>query len=170
MFILNNFQNRSKNERYFSSGARLVNLIEECTNILPAKAKTSNKNRRRVHIAAMKDLFKEAKELRQTLLITFTGERLRRVFDWTLGSVGDDVSMFTKRLTELELNLFLLGASASSAHDEWKNFGSKKIPVSSTMLATGHLTPYANSCAAEVTPEKNSVIEGSRKRKRPIES
>jgi len=92
---------RSKNERYFRSGVQLVNLIDECANVIPAKAVTADKSRRRTNISIMQGLSREAKDLRQTLLETFTGERLRRTFDWTLSSFGDDVSIFTRRLTEM---------------------------------------------------------------------
>lgn len=148
---------RVKNERYFRSGVRLVNLIQECETISPAKAMTSNKLRRRMHTAAIQELVREAKDLRQTLLVTFTGERLRRTFDWTLGSVGDDVSMFTRRLTEMEMNLFQMGACAASAHYEWKNFGSKRIPVSTALLNTKqYTTPTMRVRAKKVTPEKET--------------
>jgi len=159
---------RSKNERYFRSGVRLVNLIQECANILPAKAPTANKSRRRVHTSAMKELQREAKYLRQTLLVTFTGERLRRTFDWTLGSIGDDVSMYTCRLTEIELELFVKGACAAAAHHEWKNFGSRRIPVSTALLTTKQFTTSPNSRATKVTPDKSTNNKDARKRQKEM--
>jgi hypothetical protein len=46
-----------------------------------------------------------------------------------MSSVGDDVTMYTKRLTHMERKLFLAGSSATAAHLQWKTFGSRLIQV-----------------------------------------
>ena len=117
----------------------------------------------------MKEVFKETKLLRKTLLATYTGERLRRTFDWALGSTGDDVSLYTSRLSEMELNLFVKGACASTSHNEWKNYGSRRILVSAASLATRSFMTSAslkNQQATKVTPDKDLNLTQARKRQR----
>ena len=66
---------------------------------------------------------------------------MRRILDWTLSSIDDDVSAFTNRLTTLEMQLFHRGASAAAAHAAWKIGGSRRIAVSGMALrsaAMGH--------------------------------
>jgi len=86
--------------------------------------------------AALEQVMFEAEELRRTLISTYTGERLRRSFDWSLSSVDNDVSVFMRRLADIELRLFRRGAAAFSAHKLWKIHGSRRIPVSSAILGT----------------------------------
>lgn len=82
----------------------------------------------------LKLLLQEADQLKETLLKSYTGARLRRIFDWTLSSIEDDVSHYTKRLSQMELALFQRGAQASHAHSLWKCFGTRRIHVSETAL------------------------------------
>lgn len=49
-----------------------------------------------------------------------------------MSSAEEDVTMYTKRLTEMERKLFMAGASATAAHLQWKTFGSRKIHVCET--------------------------------------
>ena len=84
---------------------------------------------------------RESTALRRTLVTTYAGERMRRILDWTLSSIDDDVSAFTNRLTTLEMQLFHRGASAAAAHAAWKIGGSRRIAVSGMALrsaAMGH--------------------------------
>jgi len=126
---------RSINQRYFLSGIKLINLIHTCRKVVPAKAVTSVRMRRREHLEKMQELTKEGEDLRQTLVSTYTGDRLRRIFDWTQCNSSCDQNLFTSRLTEMELQLFQLSASAVNAHTEWKANGAQRIPVM-TMLTT----------------------------------
>ena len=50
-----------------------------------------------------------------------------------MSSADEDVTMFTKRLTEMERKLFMAGASATAAHLQWKTSGSRKIHVCETI-------------------------------------
>jgi len=142
---------RSRNERFFMSGILLVDLIERCSDVL---AQASGRQRRNAHTAAMAHVTREAMELRRTLHLTYTGERMRRIFDWTLSSIDDDVTPFTRRLTALEMRLFHIGAAAAAAHTAWKNFGSRRIAVSETALrATAMQTRgYMKQTARAVSP------------------
>jgi hypothetical protein len=79
-------------------------------------------------------LLQEADQLQETLLKSYTGARLRRIFDWTLSSIEDDVSHYTKRLSQMELALFQRGAQASHAYSLWKCYGTRRIHVSETAL------------------------------------
>lgn len=160
---------RSRNERFFMAGLLLVNLIDRCSSAITAAVLSAsgrrggnNGSRRNAHAAAMMEVQREAGELRRTLLVTYTGERLRRIFDWTLSSINDDVTSFTKRLTELELRLFKRGASAAAAHAAWKEYGSRRIAVSQIALRANAIrnrvayqTPQPGEMRA-VTPDNES--------------
>lgn len=73
------------------------------------------------------------------VLQTFTGERLRKTLDWSMSSVGDDVTAYTKRLTQEELSLFQKGAEAAAAHAQWKTFGTRRMSISSSALRTASM-------------------------------
>jgi hypothetical protein len=117
----------------------VVELMEKCsTATAAALASTPSARRsarRTAFIQAMEQLQQEAGKLRQSLLSTYTGERLRRTLDWAMSSVNDDVSMFTKRLTEMERRLFLRGASATAAHVQWKTFANRRIAANDNNLS-----------------------------------
>lgn len=72
------------------------------------------------HAMVMASVAKYAEEVKQTLLIAHTGKQLRQIFDWTITSIDDDVSNFTKELSEMEMYLFLTGSAASNAAASWK--------------------------------------------------
>lgn len=148
---------RSRNERFFMSGMLLVNLIQRCSDVLSrASGRSRNQGQRRnAHTAAMAQVTREAMELRRTLHLTYTGERMRRIFDWTLSSIDDDVTSFTRRLTALELRLFRIGATAAAAHTAWKNYGSRRIAVSETALRAAAMQTrgYVKESARSVSPE-----------------
>lgn len=98
--------------------------------------------------AATAATLREATELRRTLVVTYAGERMRRIFDWTLSSIDDDVSSFTSRLTCLEMILFQKGASAASAHSAWKTSGSRRIAVSAMALRSAAMGQRAAAIAS----------------------
>jgi len=134
---------RCRNERFFMSGILLLDLIQRCSNVMASAVAGSNRNgnsRSRTQ-AAMAKLLQETDELRRILLSTYTGERLRRTFDWTLTSIDDDVSAYTRRLTDLELVLFHRGADAAAMHHSWKNNGTRRITVSSTVVDSKMFEP-----------------------------
>jgi hypothetical protein len=84
-----------------------------------------------------------------------------------MSSVGDDVSVYTKRLTEMEKRLFFTGASAMAAHVQWTTFGNNKIPLSETAIRTASLT-NRSSTTRTVSPEaaaESTERESKRQRK-----
>jgi hypothetical protein len=65
--------------------------------------------------------------------------------DWALSSVGDDVTMYTNRLSEMERRLFSCGASAAANHFSWKTQGTRRLM----------LRAKATSNTRSVTPDSN---------------
>jgi len=122
---------RRKSERFYMSGMFLVDLIKRCVNASNKSRATSRQNARSAEII---QIDRESEELKRTLLLTYTGVRLRRTFDWTLSNIEDDVSSYTERLTEMERQLFRKAAAASHADAMWKLNGSRRIHVSTTAL------------------------------------
>lgn len=61
---------------------------------------------------------------------------MRRIFDWTLSNIEDDVTSYTKKLSEMEMRLFQRGAQASHSFTMWKLYGTRRICVSETALRT----------------------------------
>lgn len=121
---------RKRNERFFLAGRMLVDVISQSA-IKGTESLTklrTNKNRL-AHTRAMEQLSLEVKELRRVLIKLYAGERLRKIFDWSLSGVGgeDDVSTYLSKLTELEQRLFYTGSSASAALEEWKVFGNRRL-------------------------------------------
>jgi len=122
---------RRKSERFYMSGMFLVDLIKRCVNVSTKSRATSRRNTRSAEII---QIDQESEDLKRTLLLTYTGVRLRRTFDWTLSNIEDDVSSYTERLTEMERQLFRKAAAASHADAMWKLYGSRRIHVSTTAL------------------------------------
>ena len=124
---------RKRNERFYLSGSRLIDLIEQSSKkVAKAIASTPGwRNARRAnHTQALETVLKDALELKRTLLKTFAGERLRQTLDWALSSGGDDdVSHYTSKLTEMEQRLFERAASAVAAQHHWKIFGNRRLIV-----------------------------------------
>jgi hypothetical protein len=121
---------RRRNERFFLSGRMLVDLIETSSTQVAKEISSMRRNARRQALAQhLKQVSEEAQDLRRTLLKTYAGERLRKVFDWSLSSgVGDDdVSMYLSTLTVMEQRLYYTGLSAAVALEEWKQFGNRRL-------------------------------------------
>jgi hypothetical protein len=135
--------NRKRNERFFLSGRRLVHLIEQSsTEVAKAIAKLPRRNSSNSmirHTQALRQVSEEARSLRRTLLQTYAGERLRKVFDWSQSSGGgkesggsggdyeDDVSGYLNQLTEMEQRLYYAGSSAVTDLEEWKLYGNRRL-------------------------------------------
>ncbi|GKZ00099.1 hypothetical protein MPSEU_000963300 [Mayamaea pseudoterrestris] len=121
---------RKRNERFFLSGISLVNLIEASSKQVAKAIANSGRNpRRNKHSAAFEAVKLEADELRKTLLLAYTGDRLGHTLDWALSSVGDDVTQYTCKLTEMERRLFASGAKAISNLTRWKLHGNKRCVI-----------------------------------------
>jgi len=151
---------RKKNERFFLSGRRLVDLIEQSsTEVATAIAKLPRRNSSSSmlrHTQALREVSVEARALRLTLLQTYAGERLRKVFDWSQssGSAGgsggdynDDVSGYLSQLTEMEQRLYYAGSSAVSDLEEWKVFGNRRLwmgPSHKIIVSPSHKRSSSN--------------------------
>lgn len=124
---------RVTNDQYFFSAAILVQLIDRCNTKVQTDLRKANRSngtgrmqnlqRRNQHAQAVQALYNESLDMRNDMLLLFSGSRLRCTLDWTMfTSMEDDVSQQSFRLTEMERQLFVAGAAASKALYEWKNF------------------------------------------------
>mmetsp|Transcript_15139 Transcript_15139/g.18444 ORF Transcript_15139/g.18444 Transcript_15139/m.18444 type:complete len:182 (+) Transcript_15139:45-590(+) len=125
----------------------LTNLAHRCVQIYHQKTNDTlggKRNRRNNNnnpqTAIINALHQESLELKRCLLLTYTGARLRKTFDWTLSNIEDDVSEYTQKLTEMESQLFQISAAASHAHAMWKLYGSRRIHVSEMALRSSVLS------------------------------
>lgn len=73
-----------------------------------------------------------------------------------MSSVGDDVTAYTKRLTEEEMTLFQKGAQAAAAHAQWKTFGTQKLSISSSALRRASLRTVTPVGGGDERPTKRS--------------
>ena len=96
-------------------------------------------------------------------LQTFTGERLRQTLDWSLSSVGDDVTIYTDQLTEMERRLFQCGAVAATAHLQWRVNGKRRWLLRPQPTSTFQST---NSAKRPVSPPPDQEQTQSNKRQR----
>lgn len=150
---------RKRNERFFLSGRFIIDLIETSVRELEKRVTSSRRER-------LGQLAQEALNLRKTLLKTYTGERLRQTLDWSLSSVGDDVTSYTKQLTEMERRLFQCGAVAATAHLRWKVFGKRRwlirapLPKTHSASAPTQSNSKRPAEARPVTPEGEVLAGG----------
>ena len=172
---------RKRNERFFLSGRRLVHLIEKSSTqvakaiaSLPKSRKSNNNNMIR-HTQALRQVSEEARSLRRTLLQTYAGERLRKVFDWSQsgadgtgsGDRDDDVCGYLNKLSEMEQRLYFAGASAVADLEEWKTFGNRRLwmgpmPTSTSDKIAQQPTDSPNPSGS--TGYKRSVTPGEEMR------
>ena len=139
---------RARGERYVQAGILVCDWTEHCMRKVAEDASASSSSSSRISAisrAVNAELQREVAELRNTLREVYTGARLRQSLDWSLSSVGQDVSHFTRRLTVLEKRLFEVGLDAAKARYDWKNTGSKKIPVSKIMKRWNWSRPHVVS-------------------------
>eukprot|EP00521_Asterionellopsis_glacialis_P018046 CAMPEP_0195295480 /NCGR_PEP_ID=MMETSP0707-20130614/17494_1 /TAXON_ID=33640 /ORGANISM="Asterionellopsis glacialis, Strain CCMP134" /LENGTH=261 /DNA_ID=CAMNT_0040356721 /DNA_START=74 /DNA_END=859 /DNA_ORIENTATION=+ len=120
---------RRYNERFYASGLKWMDLVSSMSSSddTSTKSTTSTSSRHQRRQQEIND--NEAKALRTTLLQTYTGDRLRRTLDYAMSSVGDDVSFYTRTLTEMERRLFQRGSSGATAFSKWKTFGNRRIEI-----------------------------------------
>lgn len=153
------------------AGRMLVGLIERSSKKV-AKAIASTPGwrnaRRTAHTQALEKVMEEAGELRKTLIKTYAGQRLRQTFDWALSSGGDDVSLYTGRLTELEKRLFDQAAVAIASQQRWKLLGNRRT-AAGKVTATRSSTPSAaasgvDGAARAVTPGIEDQHKDKRRR------
>jgi len=182
---------RKRNERFFLSGRRLVQLIEQSSTqvakaiaSLPRSRKPNNDSMIR-HAQALRQVSEEALALRRTLLQIYAGERLRRVFDWSQSGAGgtgsgdsdDDVSGYLNQLSEMEQRLYYVGSSAAADLEEWKIFGNRHLWMGSTStlnseeIFQGVAKSYFDTCNGTykrtVTPgDETKQLEPAEQRQR----
>eukprot|EP00934_Nitzschia_sp_Nitz4_P001385 Nitzschia sp. Nitz4//scaffold76_size158648//57763//58582//NITZ4_002542-RA/size158648-processed-gene-0.237-mRNA-1//1//CDS//3329557833//1385//frame0 len=136
---------RKRNECYFLAGRMLVDLIERSTTQVSKVIASSKSSRRHIHSKGIQEVFQEAQLLKRTLRTAFSGERLRRTFDWALSTGGDDdVSHFLRKLTDMEQQLFYQGSSAVTHQEQWKLLGNRSLWLG--------MTPRRRTTRAIVTP------------------
>jgi len=150
----------SRTERFYSSGIALIHLIYRWSSAI-AREMAKRNARGGAMQATIEQVLQESEELRRILVSTYAGDRLLRTFDWSMTSFNDDVSIYTRRLTDIELRLFRRGADAASAYNHWKNHGSRPIPVSSAILATKVFEPVR---VVSPNPIEKSDEQGNIKR------
>lgn len=97
-------------------------------------------------------------------LQTFTGERLRQTMDWALSSVGDDVTMYTDKLSQMERRLFSSGAMSAANHFSWKTQGNRRL-VQKAPKPRNTAAENAQKARA-VSPENEGEQQGRNKRSR----
>lgn len=129
----------------------LVDLIERSSTEVAKSIRTKPRSRNArslAHAQALVQVSEEARDLRRTLIKTYAGERLRKVFDWSQSSGGgdDDVSSYLSKLTEMEQRLYYTGSSAVAALEEWKLFGNRRL-----LMGPLAATPSSNKRSV-VTP------------------
>lgn len=166
---------RKRNERFFLSGRRLVHLIEQISTqvakaiaSLPRSRKNNSNNGMIRHTQALRHVSEEARSLRRTLLQTYAGERLRKVFDWSQSGSGgtgsgdrdDDVSGYLNQLTQMEQRLYHAGASAVADLEEWNVFGNRRLWMGPVAAATNNPSSSSNNNTA--------TRNGSGAYKRPV--
>ncbi|GAX14594.1 hypothetical protein FisN_6Lh374 [Fistulifera solaris] len=129
---------RKRNERFFIAGKRLGDLLDNYTaHVEKAWRRSGDSDQRLLEL-----IKRESAQLRRTLLSAYTGQRLSQTLNWALSSVGDDVTEYTKGLTELERRLFLLGATSASSHEAWKVYGNGRLlPVTEHKRTIRSVTP-----------------------------
>jgi len=95
---------------YFRTGKRIADLMHQTY----LKQKTSSASNQQFI-----DYLKSSSEnLQQSLLASFVGGRFRQWLDWSWTAVGQDVSQFILKLTELEKSLFVTSVTAWSHHNQ----------------------------------------------------
>ena len=105
------------------------------------------------HTQALRQVSEEASALRRTLLQTYAGERLRKVFDWSQSGAGgtgsgdadDDVSGYLNQLTEMEQRLYYAGAAAVQDFEEWKVYGNRRLWMGPTQNQPQNTTESPNA-------------------------
>jgi hypothetical protein len=72
--------------------------------------------------------------------------------DWALSSVGDDVTAYTNRLSEMERRLFACGSSAASNHFRWKSHGNRRL-----LLRSNNASTTTASTSSAKAPSENGA-------------
>jgi len=117
---------------YYEAGMNIVNLVRS-QEISRGRSDSSRD-------ADLAHLRRETVALKRTILLTYSGERLRRILDWSLSCHDEDVSSLIGLLTEAERRLFIVGASSTAAFFRWKNNGMRPI-IKTILQSKASVTP-----------------------------
>jgi len=96
----------------------------------------------------------------------YTGDRLRQTLDWSLSSVGDDVTAYTSKLSEMERRLFLCGAIASASHTQWKMGGNSRRLVFQNKQSNQNAASKKTASSAEDDNDASDPDASPNKRRR----
>lgn len=146
---------RKKNTHYFRSGLMIVKLVENSyRNIGKGLREQGQKGRQQ--LAALEELKADVATLQHNLYQAYTGTRLQQTLDWALSSVGEDVTSYTARLTEMEIRLFRTGALAASQQYTWKIYGDRRVIPRASPLK-GRVTPEVDELALQRQAKRQKV-------------
>lgn len=140
---------------YFRTGKMFIDLIETSCRAVSLALRLSSSTsssapvrldrERAKRMNELDHLLFEANQIKVTLLYIYKGQRLSQTLNWSLSSVGDDVTSYTSKLTEMERRLYRAGAMSSLHHQLWKIYNNRRLIVatsSSTMQpSSSHNNP-----------------------------
>lgn len=97
---------------------------------------------------------------------TYTGARLRQTLDWALSSVGDDVTAYVAKLTDMEQRLYRQAAVAAANHHTWKLYANQRwLPTAAAAQTTAAASVRTVSPPAD--GDDDAAPHHRDKRKRP---
>lgn len=145
---------RKKNTQYFRSGLMIVKMVENSFSKIQKKMRREAGKEARQHLAALQALQTEVTVLHRNLYQAYTGSRLQQTLDWALSSVGEDVTSYTSKLTEMERYLFVCGQKAAAQQHTWKMYGDRRVLPRPSPLK-GRVTPDAE----DERPDKRQKVQ-----------
>lgn len=90
---------------------------------------------------------------------TYTGARLNQTLDWALNSVGDDVTAFIQKLTDMEKRLYYSASIAATNHQIWKLHGNNHHRNRrGGITKKPSLLPQQNSSSTSSNPKKGNSL------------
>lgn len=153
-------------DHFFGAGMALLKLCERSAR-LNAQQQQGGRSRNNAQLPRLEALLQDCAAVRQTLLQTYTGVRLKRTLDWALSSVGDDVSRYVQTLTALERRLYQTGAAASAGHAAWKRRAQARLlPHYAAVGATKKSSTAAAAATAKTRTANEKSNKGSMRRPR----
>lgn len=111
---------------------------------------------------------------------TYTGARLNQTLDWALSSVGDDVTAFIQKLTDMEKRLYYSASIAATNHQIWKLHGNnhhrnrrrgitKKpslLPQQNSSSSSSSSNPKKGNSLRTVTPTSDESHRGEERQRK----
>jgi hypothetical protein len=152
---------RKRHERFFECGKMLTELIESSSVTVKKALRPSGPRLDRERAKRMNEidyLVQESNKIKITLLNVYKGQRMAQTLDWALSSVGDDVTMYTCKLTDIERRLFRAGAIASNNHQCWKLHGNRRLYVGQANTVTTTVTTIMNGCNSNTITQPSRAV------------